>query len=167
MRERDEDQPALAEGEAPETGAVTAQARRWLERVQARIGDADLARAEQHACEAEAALRAAPPLRRHLARVRVLVMMLRDWRAGRYEAVPWRTLAGIAALLLYLANPLDLIPDFLPGVGYADDLAIIALVWAAVRRDVEKYAAWKLACPAASTQEAATVREAFPHLAPS
>jgi uncharacterized membrane protein YkvA (DUF1232 family) len=31
-------------------------------------------------------------------------------------------------LLVYLALPIDLIPDFIPVVGYADDVVIVALV---------------------------------------
>jgi uncharacterized membrane protein YkvA (DUF1232 family) len=34
----------------------------------------------------------------------------------------------LAVLLAYLALPLDLIPDFVPVLGYADDAIIVALV---------------------------------------
>jgi uncharacterized membrane protein YkvA (DUF1232 family) len=34
----------------------------------------------------------------------------------------------LALLLVYLALPVDLIPDFVPVVGYADDAIIVALV---------------------------------------
>jgi uncharacterized membrane protein YkvA (DUF1232 family) len=42
---------------------------------------------------------------------------------------------GLALLLAYLAFPLDLVPDFIPLLGYADDAIIVAAVlrWA-VRR---------------------------------
>ncbi len=35
--------------------------------------------------------------------------------------------ALVAATLIYLINPLDAIPDVLPGIGLADDLAVIAV----------------------------------------
>jgi uncharacterized membrane protein YkvA (DUF1232 family) len=35
--------------------------------------------------------------------------------------------ALVLASLAYLINPFDLVPDFAVGVGYADDLAVLAL----------------------------------------
>jgi len=37
-------------------------------------------------------------------------------------------------LLAYLLSPIDLIPDFIPGVGYADDAIIVVLVIRSVLR---------------------------------
>jgi uncharacterized membrane protein YkvA (DUF1232 family) len=38
------------------------------------------------------------------------------------------------ALLAYLALPIDLIPDFLPLIGYADDAIVVALALRSVAR---------------------------------
>src|SRR6266699_4948442 len=42
----------------------------------------------------------------------------------------WDLLLGIAAALLlaYLAFPVDLVPDFIPVIGYADDAIIVSAV---------------------------------------
>ncbi|MFL4475001.1 YkvA family protein [Paeniglutamicibacter sp. MACA_103] len=34
----------------------------------------------------------------------------------------------LALLLGYLASPIDLVPDFIPVIGYADDVLVVALV---------------------------------------
>ncbi|WCI07652.1 DUF1232 domain-containing protein [Arthrobacter sp. OVS8] len=34
----------------------------------------------------------------------------------------------LALLLVYLLSPIDIVPDFLPVIGYADDVIIVALV---------------------------------------
>jgi len=42
--------------------------------------------------------------------------------------IPARDKAVLAGLCAYLASPLDLIPDFIPVIGYLDDLVVAALV---------------------------------------
>jgi uncharacterized membrane protein YkvA (DUF1232 family) len=43
------------------------------------------------------------------------------------SAVPRTAKVFLAAVALYLASPLDLVPDFVPVVGYVDDLLLVAL----------------------------------------
>jgi hypothetical protein len=45
-------------------------------------------------------------------------------RLARDRRVPWFTRLPLVALLLYLAMPLDIIPDFMPVIGHLDDLLI-------------------------------------------
>lgn len=40
----------------------------------------------------------------------------------------------LALLLLYLASPIDLVPDFIPVIGYADDAIIVAITLRSVTR---------------------------------
>jgi uncharacterized membrane protein YkvA (DUF1232 family) len=55
-------------------------------------------------------------------------------RLGRDRRVPalWRL--ALIVLGAYLVSPIDLIPDFLPGIGQLDDAAIAAVVLRAVVR---------------------------------
>ena len=76
--------------------------------------------------------------------IRDMFGMLRDSVSGRY-AVPFRSLAAIAVTLLYLANPFDLIPDFIPGVGYIDDVFMVSLCLRFIGADLQKYRDWKTA----------------------
>lgn len=48
-------------------------------------------------------------------------------RLARDPQVPRRARAALWLLLGYLAAPLDLVPDVVPVVGYADDVIIVAL----------------------------------------
>lgn len=48
------------------------------------------------------------------------------WRLARDRRVPPRTKAILFVLAGYLASPVDVIPDFIPGLGQVDDLIIIA-----------------------------------------
>ncbi|WP_319429859.1 YkvA family protein [Mycobacterium sp. RTGN5] len=49
-------------------------------------------------------------------------------RLAADSQLPWRIRVVIAGLLIFLASPFDLIPDFIPVLGYADDVIITALV---------------------------------------
>ena len=44
-----------------------------------------------------------------------------------------------AILLLYLFSPVDIIPDIIPILGFADDAAFIVGVVSMIRNDVKKY----------------------------
>jgi uncharacterized membrane protein YkvA (DUF1232 family) len=52
-------------------------------------------------------------------------------RLARDPAVPRRQRLALVALAAYLASPIDLVPDFLPVAGQADDavLVVLALRW--------------------------------------
>lgn len=74
--------------------------------------------------------------------VAVLFDMVKDYADGSYRAAPKRTVFAAAVALLYVLNPFDLIPDFIPGVGYMDDGAILMLVLQSIRADVDDYRTW-------------------------
>ena len=76
-------------------------------------------------------------------RIELLVMLLKDWGGKKYKEVPWTTIAAVAFAILYFVNPFDLIPDFIPGVGYLDDIAVLALVFMSIEYELKKYAQWK------------------------
>ena len=58
------------------------------------------------------------------------------WRLLKDRRVPWWAKALLPALLLYLAMPVDLIPDFIPVLGHLDDLLVVLLVVAVLLRAV-------------------------------
>lgn len=48
------------------------------------------------------------------------------WRLTRDPRVPARSKASLVLLMGYIVSPVDLIPDFLPGIGQMDELVIAA-----------------------------------------
>jgi uncharacterized membrane protein YkvA (DUF1232 family) len=67
--------------------------------------------------------------------VRLLPDLLRLLRRLAADSkLPRGVRARIVLLMVYLALPIDLIPDFLPVVGYADDAIIVAFVLRSVVR---------------------------------
>lgn len=55
-------------------------------------------------------------------------------RLGKDRALPRGIRIRLVLLLVYLALPLDLVPDFIPIVGYADDVVMVVLVLRSVTR---------------------------------
>jgi len=47
------------------------------------------------------------------------------WLAARDPRVPWYAKALAAAVAAYALSPIDLIPDFIPVLGYVDDVIIV------------------------------------------
>jgi uncharacterized membrane protein YkvA (DUF1232 family) len=104
------------------------------------VTSSDVARVVARAADVERRVRRGP-LRRLAEDARDLLALLRDWRAGRYRAVPFGTIAAAAFALLYVLNPFDLVPDALPVLGQLDDLAVLSAALLLMERDLEKYRA--------------------------
>ncbi|MFJ6416576.1 YkvA family protein [Paeniglutamicibacter sp. NPDC091659] len=61
-----------------------------------------------------------------------LLILLRRLAADR--TLPRGIRVRLLLLFVYLVSPIDLVPDFLPVIGYADDAIIVALVLRSVVR---------------------------------
>ena len=69
--------------------------------------------------------------------------LLRDRVAGDYRETPWTTIAALTGALIYVLSPIDMILDFIPGIGFLDDAVVIGLAIKLAQPDLEKYRAWK------------------------
>ncbi|MBB4185767.1 uncharacterized membrane protein YkvA (DUF1232 family) [Sinorhizobium terangae] len=49
------------------------------------------------------------------------------WLAARDRRVPWYAKLAAGAVAAYALSPIDLIPDFVPVLGYLDDLVIVPI----------------------------------------
>jgi len=47
--------------------------------------------------------------------------------AARHPETPWYAKLFVAGIVAYALSPIDLIPDFVPVLGYLDDLVLIPL----------------------------------------
>lgn len=56
------------------------------------------------------------------------------WLASRDPRTPWFAKALALGVAAYAASPIDLIPDFIPVLGYVDDIVIVPLgIWLVVK----------------------------------
>jgi uncharacterized membrane protein YkvA (DUF1232 family) len=54
--------------------------------------------------------------------------------AGRDPRVPWYVKAAAVAIAAYALSPIDLIPDFIPVLGYLDEVILLPIAIALVVR---------------------------------
>ena len=66
-----------------------------------------------------------------------------DYLHGNYKKVSKTSLLLIIGSLLYLLNPMDIVPDFLIGIGFLDDLAVFTYMIKKIRQELDKYRNWK------------------------
>ncbi|QEL12767.1 DUF1232 domain-containing protein [Kushneria phosphatilytica] len=71
--------------------------------------------------------------------------MMRDWQRGDYRPLPKRAVVLMSVALLYIVSPLDLIPDFLLGWGWIDDIVIGGWLLAKLDEELDDYRRWRQA----------------------
>jgi uncharacterized membrane protein YkvA (DUF1232 family) len=76
-------------------------------------------------------------------KLQLLLGLTKDYANGSYLDVDRKTMVSIIAGLLYFISPIDLIPDFLVGIGLIDDAFIIGYIYSKVANELVKYEAWK------------------------
>ena len=71
-----------------------------------------------------------------------LFKMVSAWARGHYKAPRKVIIASIAAIV-YFVNPFDFVPDFIPGVGYIDDLSVLTYLINLIEGDLQEFRKWK------------------------
>ncbi len=72
-------------------------------------------------------------------KVKLFILMIQSYVKGEYREVPFKSILLIFAGLIYFINPFDLIGDFIPGIGYIDDIGLILWILKSVEEDVIQF----------------------------
>jgi len=75
--------------------------------------------------------------------LKLLVPLIRDYWKGTYRDVSAKSIVIFVASVVYLISPIDLIPDYIIGLGQIDDAAILALSLYFMEKDLLKYKEWR------------------------
>lgn len=119
------------------------KAKRELEREAGKVHQKDVGDLLERQKAIEDKVRNSGKLERFSGDVRLMFSMLQDYWQGNYREVPWKSIAAIVGALIYVLNPLDVIPDLILGFGLVDDAGVVALCLRMVESDLLRYAAWK------------------------
>ena len=72
-----------------------------------------------------------------------LLRLVRAWVDGRYRQVPWQTVVLAIAGLTYFLMPMDMVPDWIVGLGFLDDVAVIGWVVRTIKGELEAFRRWE------------------------
>lgn len=75
--------------------------------------------------------------------LKTMFELVKAYIKGDYRNIPYGSLLMIVGAILYFVMPLDAIPDAMVALGFTDDAAVIALTYRKVKKDIDKFVAWK------------------------
>lgn len=124
------------------------EAREQLKKGSAKVTDDEVQKVINKADDIKRKVESNGPLGRFIKDVKLMLSLVKDYWSGNYREIPWWAISAVVAALLYVLSPIDLIPDFIPVVGYLDDAAVVAVCLRMVEQELSKYESWKVAQPA-------------------
>ena len=74
---------------------------------------------------------------------KLLFPLIKDYWAGTYRDISAKSIVIFVIALAYIISPIDLIPDYIIGLGQIDDAAILGLALYFLEKDLLKYKEWK------------------------
>ncbi|MCL6259122.1 YkvA family protein [Aquiflexum sp. TKW24L] len=83
-----------------------------------------------------------PNVRTALEPIMIFKRMIHAHRSGKFT-VSSKTLGLIVLGLVYFISPLDIIPDFIPLLGFTDDLSVILAVFNSVKHEIDDFLLWE------------------------
>jgi len=84
-----------------------------------------------------------PLIGKYVETIHWMVLLVIDYKKGVYRDIPYNSIAAIVFALLYFLSPIDIIPDYIPIIGYLDDIAVLELCLKFVNSDLENYIQFK------------------------
>ena len=75
--------------------------------------------------------------------LKLLIPLIKDYWKGTYRDVSAKSIVIFVVALAYIISPIDLIPDYIIGLGQIDDAVILGLSLYFLEKDLMKYKQWK------------------------
>ena len=88
-------------------------------------------------------LREVPAIGETLADLPLMISMIKAYITGAYTEVSPKVIACLAGAFVYLIRRQDLIPDEMPVIGVADDIAVITLAMKICEPELNEFREWR------------------------
>jgi uncharacterized membrane protein YkvA (DUF1232 family) len=73
-----------------------------------------------------------------------MLRLIRAYSRREYRNVPLQSLVMIIGAIIYILNPFDLIPDWIAGLGFADDAVVLAFAVRRTRQTLDDFMSWEI-----------------------
>ncbi len=78
-----------------------------------------------------------------ISKLRLVMRMVQAHFTGKYASFSTRSILMLVFSLVYFITPIDLIPDFIPALGFTDDISVLYFVLQSLANDIENYRQWE------------------------
>ena len=75
--------------------------------------------------------------------LKALIRLLRLWVSRKYTSVDTQTILYTIVAVIYFVTPTDFVPDFILGLGFMDDMAVLSWVLGVIKEDLNKFKEWE------------------------
>ena len=76
-------------------------------------------------------------------KLQLFIELVKTWSKGEYRDISKKTIVLIVATIIYFVSPMDLVPDFLVGLGIFDDVALIGFTAKQISTELDRFKTWK------------------------
>jgi len=108
-----------------------------------KIGQEDVEKVVRESSKIKSKLETNNRFEKYIDEGKVMLSLIKDYWKKDYTKIPWYALTAIVFTLLYVLNPMDLSPDYIPFVGYIDDVSVFSFALTLVNKDLSAYKEWK------------------------
>lgn len=119
------------------------QSSRWQKKAIKYINDPTEARRLLNEAVNKASLNRTGPLNDIWDSLQTLFSLIKDWISGDYRGVPFKALLLILAGIVYFVTPIDIIPEFIVGLGLLDDAVILGWIISQIGKELDDYRIWR------------------------
>jgi len=84
-----------------------------------------------------------PVVGKDLSQIPTMISMVKCYITKEYQETSTKTIAIILAAFIYLVKNDDILDDNKGIIGYADDLAVVVIAMKWIKKDLDKFKAWK------------------------
>jgi len=83
------------------------------------------------------------PFKELWAYLQAMLRLIRAYYRGDYRQISVANLIIIIAAIIYVLDPWDLVPDWIPVVGFMDDATVLAFAVQRTRETLDDFTAWE------------------------